>query len=402
MAPMSDEDYVATKVPGRLYVSRAIDVKGAKLIEGTVVSVERKGRYVDTVLEHREGLVFVRIEKQLTLRPTPSGRRQIKLFVIEDPRGIRTLTLQSFSITSSDERPSKTSHFSLVGEEIQTLLTTAKLAVEAQFGSSGKIRLDLKDLGSIDLSEDAVRALINEHTALLEKIVTHDVTESDLVAVGYRKKQLRRFEQLLNDEAFFESERVRCATARPEQLWQMFFEENQWIFGGALFISAASPIDTGRLERTVVGASVTGPGKRTDALMRTRGRIGALCFVEIKCHTTKLLQDKPYRPGVWAISDELAGGIAQIQKTIELAEHSIKRVLQPRDEFGNPVSAEAFLIRPRSVVVCGDLKQFRTDAGVNQERFASFELFRRQLTSPDVVTFDELLERARMIVEARE
>jgi hypothetical protein len=39
---------------------------------------------------------------------------------------------------------------------------------------------------------------------------------------------------------------------------------------------------------------------------------------------------------------------------------------------------------------------------VNQERFASFELFRRQLTSPDVVTFDELLERARMTVEARE
>ena len=93
------------------------------------------------------------------------------------------------------------------------------------------------------------------------------------------------------------------------------------------------------------GRAVTGPGKRTDVLIRTRGRIGALCFVEIKFH-----------------------------------------------EFGSPVSAEAFLMRPRSVVVCGDPKQFRTDAGVNQERLAGFELFRRQLASPDVVTFDELLK----------
>lgn len=38
--------------------------------------------------------------------------------------------------------------------------------------------------------------------------------------------------------------------------------------------------------------------------------------------------------------------------------------------------------------------------GVNEEQFVSFELFRRQLTAPEIITFDELYERARFIVES--
>lgn len=398
---MADEDYIAKKIPGRVYVSSEIDTKTARLVDGAVIQIERKGRYVDTALEDSEGLVFGVVEKEITLRPTPSGRRQIKLFIITDPRQIRTLTLQSFSIREGLEQPSKTAHFTLVGEEIKELLKIAHLAVTRQFGSAGKIRLDSKDLAGVELTADAARSLVGGNQALLEQIIRHELTERDIVAVAFRKKQLQRFELLLKDSSYFEKERVRCATG-PEQLWQMFFEENQWIFGGALFLTSTSSIDTGKLERAVVGASVSGPGKRADALMRTRGRIGALCFVEIKCHTTKLLKDKPYRPGVWAASDDLVGAIAQVQKTVELAENTIKRVLRPKDELGNPISQEAFLLRPRSVVVCGDLEQFKTDAGVNEEKFASFELFRRQIVTPDVVTFDELLERARLIVEISE
>ena len=126
------------------------------------------------------------------------------------------------------------------------------------------------------------------------------------------------------------------------------------------------------------------------------------CFVEIKAHTTKLVRDKPYRPGAWSPTEELIGAVAQVQKTVELAEITIRRALRIADDLDNPVSNDAFLIRPRSVVVCGDLEQFKVAAGVNHEKFASFELFRRQLMVPDIVTFDELLERARLIVEATE
>lgn len=346
--------------------------------------------------------MFGVVDKALTLRPTPTGRRQIKLFVITDPRRIRTLTLQQFALHSDGERPSKTSYFTLVGPEIGELLQIANFAMTIPFGSPHKIRLDAEELSKMELTDEATRSLVNSNQALLRQIVEHELTERDLVSIAYRKKQLQRFDRMLQDSDYFEAERSGSGVAGPENVWQAFFEENQWIFGGSLFLTSTSSIDEGKLERAVVGPSVAGPGKRSDALMRTRGRIGALCFVEIKSHTTKLVRDKPYRPGVWSPTDELIGAVAQVQKTVELAELTIRRALRTTDDLGNPVANDAFLIRPRSVVVCGDLEQFKVAAGVNHEKFASFELFRRQLMMPDVITFDELLERARLIVESTE
>lgn len=37
---------------------------------------------------------------------------------------------------------------------------------------------------------------------------------------------------------------------------------------------------------------------------------------------------------------------------------------------------------------------------MNADQFRSFELYRRHLFSPDIVTFDELYERAKLIVES--
>jgi len=185
-------------------------------------------------------------------------------------------------------------------------------------------------------------------------------------------------------------------------VWQAFFERNPWIFGYGLFYVFTSNLEERKLEQMVAGSSIEGAGKRVDALLKTRGRISSLCFAEIKTHATDLLEkkSKPYRPEVWAPSTHLTGAIAQIQKTVYLAEGQIGRRLSPRDRDGNPTGESAFLIRPRSVVVIGNLSEFTTDQGVNEPKYASFELFRRQLVSPEIITFDELLERARFIVES--
>jgi hypothetical protein len=36
--------------------------------------------------------------------------------------------------------------------------------------------------------------------------------------------------------------------------------------------------------------------------------------------------------------------------------------------------------------------------GINEAKFRSFELYRRHMTRPEILTFDELLERAKFIV----
>jgi hypothetical protein len=66
---------------------------------------------------------------------------------------------------------------------------------------------------------------------------------------------------------------------------------------------------------------------------------------------------------------------------------------------GEPTGEEIAFIRPRAVIVAGQLDQFSTDAGINEEMFSSFELYRQQLAGIEIITFDELYERTRFIVE---
>jgi hypothetical protein len=137
-------------------------------------------------------------------------------------------------------------------------------------------------------------------------------------------------------------------------------------------------------------------------LLKTRAQASTLCFVEIKTHKTPLLKDKPYRSGCWAPSEGVTEAIAQVQGTVSYASEAIFGKVNLTDKAGYPTSEEVFNFAPRSFVVIGTLSQFFGEHGVNQEQLRSFELYRRNILQPELVTFDELYERARHIVEAAE
>lgn len=396
---MSEEDgiYVANKVPGRIYGSSAFPVKGLVKDGERFTEVVRKLRYLDRVFSDIEGDALGVVKHEVVLRTTPTGKRQIKMLLVEDPRRIKSILLQSFDMSEGKDRPSRNAHFLITGKEIDELVELAMLAVNAEFRAEDKFRIGIDQLSRFTLSRDAAKQLIGKNEQLLEDILTSEVTERDLVTVAYRRRQLDLFERLLSDGTFFDEQASQVRG--PEEVWQQFFEANHWIFGGSLFFNAAGAIDGGKLERVVAGASVVGPGKRADGLLSTRGRVGALCFAEIKTHRTRLLQKSQYRPGVWGPSSDLTDAVAQSQRTVHLAEANIREALRIVDDEGNPLGKEAYLIRPRSVLVCGDLQEFVAEHGVNREKFACFEIFRRHLQGPEVVTFDELLERARLLVE---
>ena len=179
----------------------------------------------------------------------------------------------------------------------------------------------------------------------------------------------------------------------------MFFERNKWIFGYGLTYVFLANLDERKLEQAVVGRDMSGVGKRADALMKTRGAIEALCFVEIKAQTTPLLQKTPYRPGCWAPSEHVTGGVAQVQGTVENALRRLTEKIEPSDSDGGPTGEQIFAYQPKSFLVVGRLDQFQSDRGINVERYRSFELFRRHTHRPEVVTFDELFHRAKFIVE---
>lgn len=228
-----------------------------------------------------------------------------------------------------------------------------------------------------------------------------DLTQEDIDQLTDRRGQLDEFHRLLTDDSYFDEQHA-AGSGGPEAVWQRFFERNPWIFGYGFSFVACEALTDEKLERITTGADVFGgAGKRSDAVMRTKGLLSSLLFGEIKTHRTELLMANAYRPpDVYSPSKELVGAVAQVQKTVDKAvrrfQTEIHRLAKPD---GTPTGLDVLTIKPRQVLVIGHHSQLQHDGMFNVEKAHSFELFRRSIVDLEIVTFDELYERARFIVD---
>lgn len=384
---MADEYEIhRNKRPDKTYISRSLAFKRQD---------DRRIRIASKVIDSSEMHSFAIEHGEHVIRVTDGGRQEIVAKFYEDNRGVYVLTLQRF--TTETGVPHQT-HFSFVGEEIPRLLEFISNLRLVQFPSDERVNVTDRELKKLLLSPDQIRNVLVQNQELVLQLARSEITTSDLVALGYRRKQLDEYEKLLLDGDYFEHQK-RESGRGAEGVWQAFFERNKWIFGYGLTYVSLSNLDQRKLEQAVVGHDVSGKGKRADALMKTRGAIEALCFVEIKAHTTLLLQNAPYRPGCWAPSEDLAGGVAQVQGTVENALRRLAEKIEPTSDDGEPTGEELFAYQPKSFLAVGRLDELRSDRGINIEKYRSFELYRRHTHRPEIITFDELFHRARFIVE---
>lgn len=237
-----------------------------------------------------------------------------------------------------------------------------------------------------------------------ELINSGAITSTDIVNVGYRKAQLEIFHKLLHENGFMDGYKKTNKISKDgiEPVWQHFFEQNNWIFGYGLNFVFNKPLEEKKLEQVIQGSDVAQSGKRTDGLLKTSGLLNSLCLIEIKTHKTPLLKqvENAYRADCWQVSNELSGGIAQSHKTVQKTIENIKisPELKRYDKNGNPTGEVVFAYQPKSYLLIGSLSEFQTSEGVNKEKFSSFELLRKNTTNPEIITFDELYERAKFIV----
>jgi len=267
-----DDDHTIfrNRIPGKTVVGSRFDIGG------------KPGRIASQVMDAAEGVAFHRIDNEVVLRTTRGGRQMIKAVFLEDSRGIKKLSIQKY--VGEGLSPTE-QHFTFTGEEIGTLIDFLASIPMIPLEGSGKRHLTAAELRNLMLTQAGAQQLFGEHEELFVEAARSAELKRDLIALGYRRAQLGRFERLLTDAAYFSDERRGLGpNKRPEDVWQAFFEANPWIFGHGLSYVFATALDDRKLEQIVQGASVGGPGKRVDALMKTRARINSLCFVELKRH----------------------------------------------------------------------------------------------------------------------
>jgi len=197
-----------------------------------------------------------------------------------------------------------------------------------------------------------------------------------------RNKSLSEFEKNLKED-------------KGENYWQEFFEKNQWIFGYGLKYQFLHLLQG---QPNYGGADLSGKGaQKGDFLLHSSAEIKFTVPVEIKKPETTLFAFSKtgglakYRNGVPILNYELIGAVSQIQvnsKTWEIEGSS-------NPQNSEELSAERiFTHSPKGILVIGNTKQLDSF-----EKRKAFELYRSNIHNPEIITFDELFERAKYIVE---
>ncbi|MBN1968528.1 MAG: DUF4263 domain-containing protein [Candidatus Delongbacteria bacterium] len=181
-----------------------------------------------------------------------------------------------------------------------------------------------------------------------------------------------------------------------ESFWQNFFTNNVWIFGYGLNYQFIHLLKD---QPDYGGRSYEGIGsQRGDFLMKTVADSQFTVLVEIKTPTTPLLsytnksprQVQNPRNDVWLLSSNLLGAISQIQVNARTWTIDSQRAENVRTLENKKI----YTVEPKGILIIGNTKEFKSDESI----VSCFECFRRNTINPEIITFDELFERAKFIV----
>jgi len=177
-----------------------------------------------------------------------------------------------------------------------------------------------------------------------------------------------------------------------ELTWGKFFDENRWIFGLGLRYQFLNQLQG---QAHYGGTDLTGRGnQKGDFLHYTEGYARFIVLVEIKRPDSAIFQantkGQKYRNGVPGFEVEFANALSQVQVNARTWEQEGSQTEANRSQLERQ---SIYTIHPRSLLIYGCTSQLNT-----LEKRNCFEIFRGQLKNTEIVTYDELLNRAKFIV----
>lgn len=241
----------------------------------------------------------------------------------------------------------------------------------------------IKTLLSKDGGSEVVESLIKEGI----------ITSKDIVNTSFRKKGLQIFKSLMADNLYWKSYAAEnnISTHSEEKVWQYFFEKNEWIFGYGLdyrfqtILQREVHFSAAELNgsNTVIGDYLIG-----DKMFTT--------FIELKKPSTNMFGKSSNRSNSWRLSNELIDSYSQI------LEHKASGLLRlEKEQFIDGELLKQKTYDSKVILIIGHWNEL-DEAHTTLEREIkkkTFELFRRDSRNVEIVTFDELYERAIFIAE---
>ena len=192
--------------------------------------------------------------------------------------------------------------------------------------------------------------------------------------------KLRSDIELVTLEELIESYENNLNKKLPENFWQKLFNENPFV----LSMSFGFPIIKIKDQASIGGNKLSGKGtKITDFLVKNK-LTNNLGLFEIKTPSTKILNRKPYRDGVYIPSSDLSGSLNQVIDQKRKLQTEIAQIKNNSRIY----DIETFSVN--TVLVIGKLP-------IEPDEKKSFEMFRGNSKNVVIITFDELLEKLKQL-----
>lgn len=344
----------------------------------------------------------------IVIRQTSTTRLILRAQIVEnnpkDPRaGVRAAIIHQRKAKDNWEDISGKALSSLKAGDMQALQldseTTLKLFGELQglYALHGDVGVSYGKKEYVVGTSDEIVKLDPQHAEIIKTLIRQGHSEKvwkELIDadpdLATRLSITRVHQSRLAALAQF-TDMIGKQHTEPE--WQDFFEKNTWIFGYGLNYQILRAVSS---QPTYGGQAVGGKGtNKGDFLTATGATINFTVLVEIKAPHTDLLEKKPYRNDTYAPGSDVIGGVTQLRANALQWETQGSRTDANRDQLE---SKSIFTVQPKKILVTGDTSQLLND----RARRNSFELFRRNQSDVEILTFDELLIRAKFILDHSE
>ena len=222
------------------------------------------------------------------------------------------------------------------------------------------------------------------------------ITNQDLVNTGYRKKQLEIFNKLLYYSYLDEYKtEINNPNTKDEIAWQYFFNKNQWIFGYGLDYRFQ-----GVLQKEFYASNTDASGAESVISDFLMGDNKFTTFVELKLPITPLFSNSKSKSNSWRLSNQLIESVSQILEQKASGQLKIETTRDLSNDNGDIITQHSY--DSKAILVIGNWNEVNDSLDsekVKKIKRKTLELFRRDSRNIEILTFDELYQRAKFITE---
>ena len=261
---------------------------------------------------------------------------------------------------------------------VRTFVFSSKLDADDKelildmFNKNSSLKNELKKLVKEELNLDDVLTAINNGKVNINDIANKlDDNEANSV---YNVLQAKLINPLYLEDNFSNTD---------EKFWQNLFKEHLNI------ISSIIPSIIYFIEDQpyMGGKAIDNKGASIGDFLYKAGTDN-VSIIEIKTPSTELMSNE-YRNNVYCPSRELSGSIIQIRKQKDGLQKEYPTIKLSSMKKGKNFSA----YDPKSYIIIGNTKD------LNSEQLESFELFRNGLKDIEIITFNELIDKLKILQE---